>query len=86
MSYRNVFQIILIPVGAVPPDMNRSYYAQAVTGDDPSAHRATLGGLALALLVAVALFLALVTVSYPVVAGLALLALGSVAVTLAGRR
>ena len=66
--------------------MNQSYYEQAVTGDEQTTGAASLGGLALALLVAVALFLALVAVSYPVVAGLAALAVGSTAVTLAGDR
>jgi preprotein translocase subunit SecY len=66
--------------------MNRSYYAQAVTDDDPTIRTASIGGLALGLLAAVALFLALVAVSYPAVGGVALLALGGVAVSLAGRR
>jgi hypothetical protein len=66
--------------------MNRSYYPQAVTDDDPTARRVTPGGLVVTLLVAVALVLAIVAVSYPVVAGVALLALGGAAVSLAGRR
>ncbi len=66
--------------------MKQSYYPQAVTSDDPTARTTSLGGLAVTLLAALALFLVLLAASYPVVAGLAALALGSTAVTLAGRR
>jgi hypothetical protein len=65
--------------------MNRSYYPQAVTDAPPTARTISLGGFVVTLLAAAALVLAIVAVSHPVVAGVALLALGG-ALSLAGRR